>query len=165
MLKALSRTALSPSTASIPICTPLTFFYIPSSQIQIIQDLQPATDLASIITSSANVSPPPDFAGVGFALGTWLRAFHSWTKEPAQFELRGVMEGNGTSRELKRRTTYDTITDIAQNFSMIRGEDLFALREVRARVLQEYEQELHADADRKDGEQYGLIHGDFWTGK
>ncbi|KAH6622023.1 kinase-like domain-containing protein [Boeremia exigua] len=158
MLKALSYTSLASAYNSIPVRTPLTYFYMPCLQIQFIENLEPAIDLASILTSCANVTLRSDYGAIGFALGSWLRAFHLWAKEPRQEKLRRAMSENETSQHLKWRTTYDTIVDVTKELSMTVDGDLDVLREVRGRALRELEQKPQRE------EWCGLIHGDFWTG-
>lgn len=119
---------LGSSTIAVPVRTSQTFFYLTFSQVQVIEDLQPALDLASLLTSFNAVSPRPDCSTIGSALGAWLHAFHDWAEESAQGELRRTVGENGTSRDLKLRTTYATIVDIASTFSAIKEEDLEVLR-------------------------------------
>lgn len=166
MLKELSHSSFSTGIGPLLIRTPLTFLYISPLQIQVIEDLHPAKDLADIITSRNDDSLQTDFAATGFTLGAWLRSFHDWSKEPQrQHRFNWLMSDNSGSRVLKRETTYDTIVDIAKGFPVIPNKDLDMLDRVRARAMFEHKQWLMGDPTLTEGICYGLIHSDFWTGK
>ncbi|KAJ8108073.1 hypothetical protein OPT61_g8425 [Boeremia exigua] len=131
MLKALSNKELADQKDILTVCTPLSLHYFPSSQIQIIEDLQPAVDLETILKDSTDSLIQVDFATIGFALGSWLLAFHTWAKKTDQDELTLMMSRNKASQDLKWRTTYDGIVGIAQGFPIVPEEDLSVLRQVR----------------------------------
>lgn len=162
MLRALVYLHPRPATDTVSVCVPQTFAYFKLSQIQIIEDLQPAKDLASILKSATDVSVCTDFTAIGLALGSWLRYFHIWAQAPDQDVLRQMMRENEASRLLKWETTYNNIVDIAKKFPMLRSQDVDVLNAVRLRVLQEHEQASTVPQDR---EFYGLIHADLWAGK
>lgn len=164
MLKALSQATFSTSTGSLSIRTPLAFSYVPTSQIQMIEDLWPARNLADIIMSNEIDSQQADFAKTGFALGVWLRTFHDWSKHPEQDRLDRDMRDSGTSRELKWRTTYETIVDIVRGFPTMQ-KYVDVLVEVRSKAMLEHKQWLIRSSPKLEGPYHGLIHGDFWTGK
>jgi hypothetical protein len=164
MLKALCGTNFGPSASAMPIRTAQSLLYLPSSHIQIIEDLQPALDCASLLTSRNKVSMQTDWSAVGFALGVWLHMFHDWTQKPAQDDLRSAMGCNQASRDLKWRTTYSTIVSIAKMIPTVSEEELDVLQKVRARAERQHQPATHIPGDR-DPEYFGLIHGDFWTGK
>lgn len=164
MLETLSGIDLVPGGLVMPVLTPRNLLYLPSPSIQIIEDLDPALDCADLLTSLDHEVPMSIWSAVGFALGEWLRALHHWTREPEQGHLRSTMEGNKASRDLKWRTTYGTIVDIARTFPIITEEDLDVLKEVREKAQREQEDAAQR-AVNEDTESYGIIHGDFWTGK
>jgi len=165
MLKALSQTTFSTSTGPLSIRTPLAFFYVLTSQIQIIEDLWPARSLADIIMSHDIDSQQAVFAKIGFALGVWLRTFHDWAKGPEQDRLDRDMRDSGASRELKWRTTYETIVDIARGLPTIPKKYVDVLVEIRSKAMLEHKQWLKSSSPQLEGPYHGLIHGDFWTGK
>ena len=164
MLQALSSAPLTLNPLTIQVSTPRTFLNLSSSHIQVFEDLQPALDLAHILTSRIDTFSLPDCSAIGFALGTWLNTFHNWTERPAQGDLRRVMEKNRTSQDLKWRITYATIVDIAGRLPAIEEEDLRVLRDVVTKVRHDLELQMEDGIDG-DLPNYGLIHGDFWTGK
>ncbi|KAJ4991645.1 hypothetical protein SVAN01_02760 [Stagonosporopsis vannaccii] len=164
MLKALSNSIFSTNTGLLSVCTPSTFFYATSSQIQIIEDLRPARDLAEIITARDDDFPQHDFVATSFALGAWLRAFHDWSNEPEQDRLKQEMSDNEASRELKWQITYDKIVGIAKGFPTIPEKNVNVLAEVRGRAVLEHTRRLAGNPANREEVSRGLIHGDFWTG-
>jgi fructosamine-3-kinase len=156
MLQTLQHTSFSHKVGAVPTTTLLRIFYDKQTQIQVIEDLQPARDLAHIITCQDSIELlQSDHATLGFSLGSWLRDFHSWTEEPTQLELRRFIAYGTSSQDLKWRTTYDAICAIVEPFSDISKDDKRVLEQVRVRAFQEYQQKTNAS----------LVHGDFWTGK
>lgn len=110
-------------TQSVSICgevfvgTPKILWYNASAQIQVIEDLQPATDLATTIAPRTDINHQVLDLGIfGWSLGSWLRWFHEWAQQPSQLELRQIIAANTSSRNLKWRTTFDTIVTIAEQF-------------------------------------------------
>lgn len=155
--------------SSVFVSTPKTFFYDEQRHIQVIEDLQPAIDLAGILTLKSNAQLPiPDYDTLGSTLGSWLRAFHDWAQAPAQLDLQERIAQNKSSQELKWRTTYDTIVSIAESFPTISKEDMDVLAAVRNRAFHEYQQQMQmTTSEDREAHREGLklIHGDFWTGK
>jgi hypothetical protein len=164
MLSALADVELGPGTPVMRVFTPQDLLYLPSPKIQIIEDLRPTLDCARLLTSPDSDVPLSIWSAVGLALGEWLHALHHWTQEPEQSELRNRMRGNVASHDLKRRTTYATIDDIATTFPTITEEYLDVLREVRVRAEREHEEAMQGKVV-EEAESYGIVHGDFWTGK
>jgi len=164
MLSALSSVELGPGAPVMSVFTPLNLLYLPSPKIQIIEDVHPALDYASLLMATNTDIPLSVWSAVGLALGEWLHALHHWTQEPAQSDLRNRMEGNVASHDLKWRTTYATIVDIVTTVPAITEDHLDVLREVRARAEREHEEAMQGQV-AEDMELYGIVHGDFWTGK
>ncbi|KAJ4343928.1 hypothetical protein N0V95_006530 [Ascochyta clinopodiicola] len=167
MLNALRKVRLGNVASTVSITSPISFFYDDQSHVQVIEDLQPAIDLASVLKSSTISNlPSSDYPTLGFALGAWLCDFHSWTQKPEQSELRDIIAQNKSSQSVNWRTTYDTIEAIVAPLQMISGEDKQILADVRARAASKFEQHRHYKAgEQSDQTGYGVIHGDFWTGK
>lgn len=167
MLRALRHLKFCEESDSVPVSTPKTMLYNAQARVQVIEDLQPAGDLASILSSNPSVcANKPDYITLGSSLGRWLRRFHAWTQEAAQADLRRTIALNTSSQDLKWRTTYHTIVDIAKAFPTISKEDMNTLQAVRARALHEHEQHLQSHSSNTVVlENYGLVHADFWTGK
>ena len=165
MLRALQYSKLNVKADPVPVTVPKIMFYDPRARVQVIEDLQPAVDLASILTGKANVDVH-EYATVGIDIGNWLRRFHIWTQGPTQTGLRRTIALNTSSQDLKWRTTYDTIVETVKAFPAISQENMGILQAVRARALNEHEQ--HAQVSSDDplfGKDCGLVHADFWTGK
>lgn len=91
---------------------------------------------------------------MGFALGRWIKNFHTWGAAPEQAELRQKMKGSTEMRALKYQINYPTMVATIANFpDLLEGS-----REVFEAVAKDVK-------DRLDAEDGALIHGDFWTGK
>jgi hypothetical protein len=131
----------------------------------VMADLPHAVDLKSILVSpQVNTTlTTPVASSVGYGLGVWLRAFHTWGSRPAQIQLLKSLGQNAPMRRLKFRITYDTFIPVLRNFAPILGDDEPILEAVRQMAVEEFEMMPIGTVTAEEG--WGLIHGDFWTGK
>jgi hypothetical protein len=103
----------------------------------------------------------PISIAIGHALGRWLHSFHSWSSKPAQAELRRVMADNKPMRQIRYSISYGAFVDVVRKFPEVWGPNQKVLGEVRDMAIAEY-----ANTSKgKVGEDWGIIHGDFWSGK
>lgn len=145
------------------VTTPHLYWFDRDTHIMVIADLPNALDLKSVMTSPVvNTTLNLKVAStIGHHLGTWLRTFHTWGSEPAQIRLLNEMNQNKSMRDLKYKITYGTFIEVLQEFPDILGDDAMQLQALREWAAREFEKN---PAD-KDQQGWGLIHGDFWTGK
>jgi hypothetical protein len=144
---------LPPTTESfITIQTPKIYPFKSDSNTQIYSDLALSIDLKTYaLTYNLTYE---ESTRLGFALGRWIKNFHTWGAAPEQAELRQKMKGNTEMRALKYQINYPTMVATIANFpDLLEGS-----REVFEAVAQDMKDRLNAE----DG---SLIHGDFWTGK
>lgn len=95
---------------------------------------------------------------LGRALGSWLRSFHDWAADEKQAECREILSKNGVMKGVKFYVNYTMLIDTIGNFPDILEESRDVFEQVRDFAAAEMKRE---DSDHK----YGVIHGDFWTGK
>ncbi|KAE8351662.1 kinase-like domain-containing protein [Aspergillus coremiiformis] len=138
--------------------TPRLYSFNPSTHTQLMEDLPDAVDLKSFFISlSPDQSVPREWAvSLGRALGRWLSSFHSWAKEAAQTEVELEMEKNSLFRDLKFSINYDNLVNMVGKFPAVLEESRGVFEQVRDMAK--------IESGRKNGEGFGVIHGDFWTG-
>lgn len=156
---------------------PHLYLFDRETNTQVLEDIPGVVDLKTLfVLSSPDASDVllsrPLATSVGRALGSWLRAFHAWASAPAQRHhlLRARSAEVGTNepmRELKYRITYDSFIGVLEQFPDVLRVDhhreALLLQEVKNMALKEFEK---TESDDGDGsEDWGLIHGDLWTGK
>lgn len=115
-------------------------------------------DLKSFLISdlSKDVSQSSAHA-LGRAIGLWLRSFHSWAARPEQAECKDFLKGNKL-KGLKHYINYSMLLETIPNFPAILEADRSTFEKVRDYAATEPQEAEH-------GSDYGVIHGDFWTGK
>jgi fructosamine-3-kinase len=144
---------LPPTTESlITIQTPKIYPFKPETNTQIYSDLALSTDLKTYALT--NTLTHSECARLGFALGRWIKNFHTWGAAPEQASLREKMKESTEMRALKYQINYPTMVATIANFPEILEES----REIFEAVAKDIK-------DRLDSEDGDLIHGDFWTGK
>ncbi|KAE8134036.1 kinase-like domain-containing protein [Aspergillus pseudotamarii] len=138
--------------------TPLIYSFNPLTHTQVMEDLPDSVDLKSffVSTSSARTVPREWAVSLGRALGHWLSSFHSWGKEPAQADVARELEQNHFFRDLKFSINYDSLVNMVSKYPEI-------LEGSRA-VFEKVRDMAKSESGRKDGEGFGVIHGDFWPG-
>lgn len=144
---------------SCTVKTPRLVQFNRDTNTQILEDLPGALDLKSFMllpTNSQNVSRELA-ASIGRALGKWLLSFHTWASEESQKELAKTMEKNEVMRDIKFMVNYDNVVKMVDQFPNLLKESQHILGEVKNVAA--------AELGRKDGKEFGIIHGDFWSGK
>lgn len=151
------------TTDHISVKTPRIYLFNRDTNTQIHEDFPSALDLKSFLVSpTANRDLSQPFAtSIGYALGSWLRTFHTWTSAPAQAELRKQIGQNSPMRELKYLVSYKNVIQIVEQFPEILEGNRKTLEDVRAMAIKEFTRE----AGDGGGENWGIIHGDLWSGK
>lgn len=125
------------------------------------QDLPRAVDLKSLLTNP-RIAPRLDrpwATSLGAALGQWLGSFHAWTAESAQADLVRETEGNELMRDLKFSINYENLVGLVDRYPDLLGSSRSVFEDVRDLA--------RSELGMKEGEgaTFGLIHGDFWSGK
>ena len=171
----LSPTTTSPSPSRFQILTPKLYYFSPTDRIQVQSYLPTALSLKHL--AFKHCLPSPNFSPfsvhlddvllarknlaheLGHALGSWLRAFHSWANRPEEEEIVKLKEMvgrlSGKMTRLLFETTYGSLGQVAGEF-----RDIFEGDEVKG-VLKE----VRAFAEREMEQAEKVVHGDFWTGK
>lgn len=139
--------------------TPRVFQFDRETNTQIMEDLPNSLDLKNFLLSdlSHGVSESSG-RSLGRSLGSWLRSFHDWADKSEQAETRSLFAQNGTGRDLKFYINYSMLIDTVANFPDILEESRGVFEEVKSFAAAELKK-----SDREEG--FGIIHGDFWTGK
>ena len=150
-------------TSSI-VKAPRLYMFDRQTNTQAIEDVPDAVNLHSIFVSpTANTALTHSVATtIGRELGCWLQAFHGWALSSAQYPLRKQIRQNEPMRKLKRAITYDSFINVLENFPGALDGVRKTLEDVRDMASKEFETVL---IDEVGLENWGLIHGDFWTGK
>ncbi|KAH8757152.1 kinase-like domain-containing protein [Hyaloscypha sp. PMI_1271] len=111
--------------------------------------------------TTATVKPPRLYltATIGRHLGFWLRSFHVWSSAPEQAALRAQMWQNDPMRKTKYLFTYDSVLKVLENYPELMDGHEKTLDTIRDVIAKEFER-----PSTEDGDGYGLLHGDFWSG-
>lgn len=152
-----------PETKDITIKTPRLYLFNRRTNTQVIEDLIDTDDLKSVffLPNVADRLTPSNAATIGQHLGSWLRSFHDWASAPEQAVMRASIGENRPMRDLKRMVTYDGVIAVLKNYPglLVSHED--DLKTISDAMGKEFE---HPPGDQlEDG--WGLIHGDYWSGK
>jgi hypothetical protein len=136
--------------------------YDQDANTQILEDFTDTTGFKAMLFSSnsAILIPPSSREDVGRHLGSWLRHFHSWTSAPEQAALRALIPQDDPMRKLKRSYTYDCFLEILKNFPEILDGHQKTLENIREVMVKEFEK-----PPTEEEPNWGIIHGDFWSGK
>ncbi|KAH8688787.1 kinase-like domain-containing protein [Talaromyces proteolyticus] len=150
------------TTENITIQTPHLYEFDRKQNTQILEDLSDTIDLKTVLVSAeAGVVLPQSIStAIGCAVGVWLRAFHSWTAQPAQANLRKEIAANEPMRKLRYQISYGAFIEIVQKFPEVWDEYGTILQQVQDMATEEYAQSIH-DPGVED---WGVIHADFWAG-
>lgn len=159
ILQALDGGLLSSSQENITVKTPRILHFDQETNTQIMEDLPNSLDLKNFLLSELAQDVSESSArSLGYSLGSWLRSFHEWGTKQEQRETRELLNQNRTMKDIKFYVNYSMLLDTIANFPGILEESRGVLEEVHKFAAAELKKE-----DRDD--EYGLIHGDFWTGK
>jgi hypothetical protein len=167
MLQALAGFSCTMSTnpAQSVVGSPRLYLFDRETNTQVLEDCSDTTDLMTILTSSSLVKgilPGNSPESVGYDMGSWLRCFHRWASEPAQARLRATIGQNTEARKLKRKITYDSFLGILETYPELVEGHLDALQRIKTAIAAEFELD---EPPIGEDDKWGLIHGDFWSGK
>ena len=97
---------------------------------------------------------------IGHDLGFWLRSFHDWGTAPEQAALRAQMWQNNPMRKVKYCQTYGSFLRVLDDFPELLVGHQKTLVPFQYAMANDF-QKPSTDID----EGWGLVHGDFWSGK
>jgi len=163
MLNALSTFKCTTTTDRVFIKTPRLYLFNKETNTQVHKDFVDTVDLKSIfISPTANAILSKSLTvSISRALGAWTRSFHVWASASAQATLRVEIGKNEPMRKLKLQITYDCFIQVLERFPDV----LEGHRRTLEDVKDELEKEFSRSVEDGQGEDWGIIHGDFWTGK
>ena len=147
------------------VVTPRLLMFDQSQNTQILEDYPGTVDLTRLLRTWSNADDihiKSRASSIGFQLGLWLRSFHSWTSEPNQADLRKAVSGNQPMQLLKEGISYGSFMTILET---LYPQLLDGTREKLERVRDMAAREFHTPGSYGDGDNWGIIHGDFWSGK
>lgn len=155
----LDSIATSPTfnTSTTATKTPRLYYYNTETRIQILEDFINTDGLHKFVSAG-----PDSFlqGEIGLHLGSWLRSFHTWSSSPEQAPIRTEMWRNDSKRILKYSYTYDSFLRVLRNYPDILQGCEQTLECVRNSMAAEVEK-----PSTEETAHWGLIHGDFWSGK
>ncbi|KAI9924545.1 hypothetical protein ASPWEDRAFT_28307 [Aspergillus wentii DTO 134E9] len=140
----------------VSVKTPHLFHFNRETNTQILEDLPDAMDLKSFFSASPTGISESHAGSIGQALGGWLSSFHSWTAEEKQSNLAVEMEKNKLMQDLKFSINYESLVQMVDKYPALLKESKDVFEKVRDSAAKE--------VGRKDGDGFGIIHGDFWSG-
>lgn len=91
---------------------------------------------------------------LGKSLGSWLRQFHNWADSPEQEAFRAIVAQNTSMQRVKNIINYSNSLNMAQKHPEILGDTIDVLQAIAVMATEEKETSFN----------FGVIHGDFWTG-
>ena len=164
MLHSLIRFPFLKAATGPRVKTPRLLLFDRETNVQVLEDFPDAVDLKETLESpdADRLLAQPVATALGRELGIWLRTFHAWASHQEQARLRAEIDGNEPMRKLKYLITYENLINILDNFPDVIKDSRGALEDVRTMAAQEF---ARSAGDGGDGEAWGLIHGDFWSGK
>jgi hypothetical protein len=159
MLNALNNFLYTASVVRVPHL----YLFDRDTSTQVIEDIPGVVDLKTVLVSPTanNVLSQSLATSIGRALGSWLRAYHSWTSESVQADLRAAVGCNELMRLLKYHISYATFIKVLEQFPDVLKDHKKTLEDVKAMARKEFEKA----PSYEQGEEWGIIHGDFWSGK
>ncbi len=161
MLHALNAFPPITTADQVSFKTPRLYSFNRETNTQVLEDFPDTLDLKAALVEPVNDGLSQALAtSIGRALGFWLRSFHTWSSMPDQSELRKHVWGNEPMRKLKYRITYDAFVKVVESFLDIPE----GYQETLASVKEMATQEFDRAANDKE-EDWGIIQGDFWSGK
>ncbi|CRG83512.1 Pentafunctional AROM polypeptide [Talaromyces islandicus] len=167
MLRALNTFApvrdnlLSPS---ITVRTPRLYHYDSETHTQVMEHLPGSKDLKSwLLSENGGKSISQGSArAIGHALGAWIGAFHAWASQELQTVLRKTMAKNREMQKLKYMVNYEKLATMVDTYPHILESSRAIFEQARDCAAAEISSGSSL-ASTQNGD-YGLIHGDFWTG-
>lgn len=164
MLHGLANFPCTTQHANTVVRSPRLYLFDRKTNTQVLEDFPNTTDLKTIFLSpmATDILPGTSSASVGYEIGCWLRSFHQWTSESSQAPLLASIGRNTEARKLKRKVTYDSFVEILETYPELVEGHVEKLKSIQGAMTAEFELN---EAPEGDDKCWGLIHGDFWTGK
>lgn len=152
----------SPPTTTTVIKAPRLYVYNRETNIQVLEDFSNTAGFKSMLFSpnADNLLPQTSPATIGRHLGSWLWSFHTWASAPEQAALRAQILQDDPMRKLKRLLTYDGFLGVLENYPELLEGHKKTLETIQDVMIKEFEK-----PPTEEDENWGLIHGDFWSGK
>lgn len=147
----------------ISLRPPRLYHFVEENAVAVMEDFRDLIDLKSILTSASQLSllSYPCSTLIGKALGQWLRSFHIWASAPAQETVRDQIRKNEPMKMIKSRITYERILEVLEIFPNV----LEGYQDTVQAVMDMAAGELAKKSEMQVGSDWGVIHGDFWSGK
>lgn len=161
LLKSIAESSTLSTTSTI-IKAPRLFLFNRETNTQILEDFHDTDGFKSMLLSKnvENLLPNPSPVIIGRHLGSWLRSFHTWALAPEQAALQAQVWQNDRMRKIKYVFTYDSFLKVLENYpELLKGHEK-TLKTVQDVMAKEFEK-----PSTEEDEGWGLIHGDFWSGK
>lgn len=161
LLKSLINLAPLSAAATTVVKTPNVFVFDREANIQILEDLANTDGLKTVLLSPdvGTIVPSPE--ALGLLLGSWLQAFHEWASAPDQAIVRSQMGQNDRMRKTKYEHTFAAIMRVLGEHPTLLHGYRDELQSVQEAVAKDFERPTTTEGDKY----WGLIHGDFWSGK
>ncbi|KAI0509604.1 kinase-like domain-containing protein [Xylaria bambusicola] len=149
-------------SSTLGVETPRLHLFIRDMNIQVLEDFPDVDDLKNVLVLSAGKQTltAQVATSIGHTIGAWLRSFHNWAiVSNTKFKDFG---DNGSMRKLKYAITYGAYLDVLESSfpDLLEGYRL-PLHQVKELAMKEFD---HPSNDRFTDKNWGLIHGDFWSG-
>lgn len=147
----------SPLTIAANVKAPRLHMYDPDTKTQVLEDFCDTVPLRMALFSA---NPPHLLPALGRDLGLWLRSFHTWASAPERAVMRAQMWRNDDMRKTKYGFTYGSVPNILKEFPALLEGHRKTLDAMQDAIAKEYER-----PSTDEGNDYGLLHADFWSGK
>ena len=138
----------------VVIRSPKLYHFFQDANAQIMEDVADSTELKRHLLTGKVSSE--EAVAVGAALGSWTRQFHLWGSMPEQEHLRSILSSSKTGPDFKHALNYRRLTATVDKFPAMLGESRGLFEEVSTAMSPEV-------LGKASG--FGIIHGDFWSGK
>lgn len=147
------------STDDVTVKTPRLLYSDRTTHTLVLEDLPNSLDLKTFLLSGGSGSFSESSAlSIGRALGSWLRLLHVWASEKGQVSSEQFLRENKPMQQVKFHANYTLLVESIGSFPAILEASRGIFEQVRDLSAAELERKVHDD-------EYGVIHGDFWTGK
>ena len=150
------------ATSKIVIKAPYLYLFDRKTNIQVLEDFHDTSGFKSMLFSpnASTLLPHHSLAVIGRHLGSWLRSFHTWASAPEQATLRAQMWQNDPMRKMKHDITYGGSLTVLENYPELLDGHRMTLEAIRDSMIKQL-----GKVSTEEDEDWGLLHGDFWSGK
>ena len=163
MLSALQARPPTTTSENLTINIPQILHSDHQTNTKILYDIPHTIDLSKLLLcNDERVLDQSIAESIGRALGIWTRSFHQWAAHSNQAQLRVDVGLNTPMRKLKLKITYQAFMGVLENFPELLEGKREILEQVRIEAVENLERE---EGGEENSDDWGLIHGDLWTGK